>query len=391
VPLRNESLIEDARKDLAHLVALRHDLHAHPEIGLEEVRTAEIVARELANLGYQVHRGLAKTGVVGTLKLGDGRRTLGLRADIDALPILEATNLAYASKTAGKMHACGHDGHTTMLLGAARQIARRANFDGTLHLIFQPAEENVGGARIMIEDGLFDRFPCDAVFGAHNEPGIPVGQFGFREGPLMAAAHQVDITIQGKGGHGAMPEQTVDPIVAGASLVMALQTVVSRNVAAHAAAVITVGCLKAGMVSNVIPDTARLELSVRYFDDETSALLRKRIDELAKGQAASFGATATVTWSHGYPVTVNEAKSTRFAREAAVALLGEPGVRDIEKPFLGSEDFSFMLEKVPGSYLMMGNGDSAALHNPRYNFNDEAIAPGAAYWTTLAERFLRVA
>ena len=388
--LRNESLIEEIGEDLDHLVALRRDLHANPEIGLEEVRTSEIVARELAGLGFQVHRGLAKTGVVGTLKLGSSSRTLGLRADIDALPILETTNLPYASKIAGKMHACGHDGHTTMLLGAARQIARRRNFDGTLHLIFQPAEENFGGARIMIEDGLFEKFPCDAVFGAHNEPGMPLGQFGFREGPLMAAAVQIDITIHGKGGHGAMPEQTVDPIVVGASLVMALQTVVSRNISAHTPAVVTVGCLRAGLASNVIPDTAFLELSVRHFDNDTGALLHRRIEELARFQALSFGATAEVVISNGYPVTVNEPKSTRFAREAAVALLGEPNVCEIEKPYLGSEDFSFMLEKVPGSYLMMGNGDSAALHNPSYNFNDAAIAPGAAYWTTLAERFLKV-
>ena len=390
--LRNEELIEDVKGDLEHLVAIRHDLHTHPEIGLEEIRTSEIVAKELQSLGYQVHRGLAKTGVVATLKAGSSSRSLGIRADIDALPIHEATGLAYASTTPGKMHACGHDGHTTMLLGAARQIARRRNFDGTLHLIFQPAEENFGGARMMIEEGLFKLFPCDAVFGAHNEPGIPVGQFGFREGPLMAAAHQVDITIQGKGGHGAMPEQTVDPIVVGASLVMALQTVVARNVGPHTPAVVTVGCLKAGAVSNVIPDTALLELSVRHLDKETGILLRRRIDELAKGQAASFGASATVVWSNGYPVTVNEAKSTRFARETAISLLGDSNVYQIEKPFLGSEDFSFMLEEVPGSYLMMGNGeDCAPLHNPCYNFNDAAIAPGAAYWTALTESYLKSA
>ena len=388
--VRNELLIGDMSEDLERLVALRHDLHAHPEIGLEEVRTSGIVARELAGLGFQVHRGLARTGVVGTLKLGNSARTLGLRADMDALPIAEATDLAYASKSPGKMHACGHDGHTTMLLGAARQIARRRNFDGTLHLIFQPAEENYGGARIMMEEGLFERFPCDAVFGAHNEPGIPVGKFGFREGALMAAAHQVEITIRGKGGHGAMPEQTVDPIVVGASLVMALQTIVSRNVNPQTPAVITVGCLRAGQASNVIPDTAFLDLSVRHFDKETGALLHRRIEELAKGQALSFGATADVVISNGYPVTVNEPGSTRLARAAAVALLGAAHVRDIDQPYLGSEDFSFMLEKVPGTYLMMGNGDSAALHNPRYNFDDTAIAPGAAYWTSLTETFLNI-
>jgi len=390
--LRNEDLVEDIRQDLAHLIAIRHDLHTHPEIGLEEVRTSEVVAKELESLGYSVHRGLAKTGIVATLKVGTGRKTLGIRADIDALPIHEATGLAYASRTPGKMHACGHDGHTTMLLGAARQIARRRNFDGTLHLIFQPAEENVGGAGIMVREGLFKLFPCDGVFAAHNEPGMPVGQFGFREGPLMAAADQVQITIKGQGGHGAVPEQTVDPIVVGASLVMALQTVVARNVSPHESAVVTVGCLKAGEASNVIPDTAFLDLSVRHLNKDVGALLHRRIEDLARGQAMSFGATAVCQWMNGYPVTVNEPKSTRFARATAAALFGAEHVHDIEKPYLGSEDFSFMLDQAPGSYLMMGNGeDCAPLHNPAYNFNDTAIAPGAAYWTALTESFLKSA
>ena len=387
--LRNESLIEDLKGDEAELVAIRQDLHTHPEIGLEEVRTSEVVAKELARLGYEVHRGLAKTGVVATLRNGTSRKSIGLRADFDALPIEEATGLPYASKTAGKMHACGHDGHTTMLLGAARQIARRKAFDGTVHLIFQPAEENHGGARIMIEEGLFKKFPCDAVFGAHNEPGMPVGNFGFREGTLMAAVDQVQITIRGKGGHGAQPEETVDPIVAGASLVMALQTVVSRNVTPHERAVVTVGCLKAGAACNVIPETAFLDVSLRYFDPEVGAMMRQRIGTLADGQARSFGASAECNWILGYPATINEPASTRIAREVAVDMLGADKVRDIDKPFLGSEDFSFMLQERPGSYLMMGNGDSAPLHNPAYNFNDAAILPGAAYWTELVERYLK--
>ena len=389
--LRNESLIEDIQLDLESLVALRHDLHTHPELGLSEVRTSDVVARELTALGFAVHRGLGKTGVVGTLKAGTSTRTLGLRADIDALPIHETTGLAYASKTPGKMHACGHDGHTTMLLGAARQLARRKNFDGTVHLIFQPAEENFGGADLMIKDGLFKLFPCDAVFAAHNEPGIPVGNFGFREGPLMAAVETVEITVHGKGGHGAQPETTVDPIVAAASLVMALQTVVSRTASPHAPCVVTVGCFKAGEVSNVIPGDAKMLVTVRYFDPVLGKLMRQRINGLADGQARSYGATATCDWTDGYPATINEAASTRFARDAAVALLGEANVHDIEKPYLGSEDFSFMLEQRPGSYLMMGNGESANLHNAAYNFNDAAIAPGAAYWTSLVERYLDAA
>ena len=389
--LRNTSLIEEIQPDLESLVAIRRDLHSHPEIGLEELRTSDIVARELAGLGFAVHRGLGKTGVVGTLKAGSSGRTLGLRADIDALPIHEATGLPYASKTPGTMHACGHDGHTTMLLGAARQLARRKNFDGTVHLIFQPAEENCGGAELMIKDGLFKLFPCDAVFAAHNEPGIPVGSFGFREGPLMAAVETVNITITGKGGHGAQPETCIDPIVAGASLVLALQTVVSRMVSPHAPAVVTVGSFRAGEVSNVIPGSAKLLVTVRYFDPGLGKAMHQRIEDLADGQARSFGATASCEWTEGYPATINETVSTRFARQAAVALLGAGNVHDIEKPYLGSEDFSFMLEQAPGSYLMMGNGDSAGLHNPGYNFNDAAIAPGAAYWTHLVERFLEAA
>ena len=248
------------------------------------------------------------------------------------------------------------------------------------------------GAGIMVDEGLFRLFPCDRVFAAHNEPGMPVGHFGFRDGPLMAAADQVQITIQGKGGHGAVPEAAVDPIVIGASLVMALQTIVSRNISPHDAAVVTVGCLRSGEASNVIPDTAFLDLTVRHFNPQVGALLHRRIEEIARGQAASFGGSATFKWMNGYPVTVNEVASTTIARDAAVRLLGGGKVREIEKPYLGSEDFSFMLQKVPGSYLMMGNGeDSAPLHHPKYNFNDAAIAPGAAYWTLLTETYLKAA
>lgn len=385
------ALMDSFAADQAGLVALRRDLHAHPEIGLEEVRTSEIVAKRLAELGYRVDKGLAKTGVVGTLKVGSGRGTVGIRADIDALPIHEATGLAYASKTAGKMHACGHDGHTTMLLGAARKIAERRNFDGTVHLIFQPAEENWGGAKIMMDEGLFKKFPCDRIFALHNEPGQAAGQIGYRSGPIMAAVDQVQITIRGKGGHGAQPEKAVDPIVAGASVVMALQTIVSRNVDPLNPAVITVGCLRAGFVCNVIPETAFMDCAIRHFDKATGKLLRSRIDACAQAQAKSFGAKAEVSWIRGYPVTVNEEASTDIARDTAIALLGKGKVKHIARPYLGSEDFAFMLEERPGSYVMLGNGDSAGLHNPEYNFNDDIIPVGAAYWTALAERVLRPA
>lgn len=383
-------MIEDRIKAYeSELVAIRHDLHEHPELAFEEVRTSDLVAKKLSEWGFQVHRGLAKTGVVATLTNGGGNRSIGIRADMDALPIHEETGKAYASKTQGKMHACGHDGHTTMLLGAARYLAETKNFSGTVHLIFQPAEEDIGGARIMMEEGIFKTFPCDAVFALHNEPGTPVGKLGFRKGRMMAAVDQVQITLRGKGGHGADPHNTVDPIVAGASLVMAMQSIVARNVDPLAPAVITVGCLKAGAVCNVIPETAFMDIGIRFFDKETGAIIRRRIEELAKGQMASFGGKAEIAWIRGYPPLVNHDKETEIAREAAVALTGEDNVFDVPKPFLGSEDFAFMLEEKAGSYLMIGNGDSAGLHNPKYDFNDKALVPGAAYWSKLVEHYLR--
>jgi hippurate hydrolase len=361
-------------------------LHAHPEIGLEEERTSAVVARELERLGYRVTRGLAKTGVVGTLKLGSGRRSIGIRADIDALPIHETTGLPYASRTPGKMHACGHDGHTTMLLGAARLLAERKNFDGTVHLIFQPAEENVGGAGMMVDEGLFKKFPCDEIFAAHNDPSMAIGSFAFRAGPIMAAVDQFQITITGKGGHSAQPDTTIDPIVAGASLLMGLQTVVSRNVDPLHAAVVTVGVLKAGDVCNVIPETAFMDGTIRYFDDAVGAILKGRIEALARGQSESFGASATVTWMNGYPVTANDPASTAFARSVGEALA--PGAVSEARMTLGSEDFSFMLGKCRGSYLLIGNGPTKQLHNPGYDFSDAAIPFGAGYWTALTEQAL---
>jgi hippurate hydrolase len=384
-------MIEDRIKTYeAELVALRRDFHEHPELAFEEVRTSEIVARKLTEWGYKVHRGLAKTGVVATLSNGGGNRTIGIRADMDALPIHEETGKPYASKTTGKMHACGHDGHTAMLLGAARYLAETKRFAGTVHLIFQPAEEDIGGARIMVEEGIFTTFPCDAVFALHNEPGTPVGKLGFRKGCMMAAVDQVQITLRGKGGHGADPHHTIDPVVAGASLVMGLQSIVARNVDPLNPAVITVGCLKAGAVCNVIPETAFMDVGIRFFDKATGEIIRRRIEELANGQMASFGGSAELNWIRGYPPLVNHDAETDIAREAAVALTGEANVFDVQKPYLGSEDFAFMLEAKPGSYLMIGNGeDSAGLHNPKYDFNDAALVPGAAYWSKLVEHYLR--
>jgi hippurate hydrolase len=331
--------------------------------------------------------------VVGRLIRGSGTRRLGLRADMDALPIAEATGAAWASRRPGVMHACGHDGHTAMLLAAARRLAEAGSFSGTLQLFFQPAEEGGGGALRMIEDGLFDRYPCNAVFAMHNMPGLPQGHLMFREGAAMASSDYASITLTGFGGHGAMPHKATDPIVAAASIVMALQTIVSRNVDPQAMAVVTVGALHAGQANNVIPATATLELSVRALDSTVRALLEQRIKVVVAAQADSFGVQARIEWRAGYAVLVNTPEQTAFAREVGLALRGAGGVT-LQGPALsGSEDFAFMLERVPGSYLLIGNGDgdsagACMVHNPGYDFNDDNIAIGAAYWTLLAQRFL---
>lgn len=376
---------------MPELVALRQDLHAHPELGLEEVRTSEVIARELEALGYAVSRGLAKTGLVATLSNGTGGRSVGIRADIDALPIFEETGLPYASKTPGLMHACGHDGHTAMLLGAARAIAERRNFDGTVHLIFQPAEENFGGAKIMVEEGLFDRFPCDAVFALHNDPDVPFGKFVFRDGPIMAAVDECRITVHGVGGHGAEPQATADPIVAGASIVLALQTIVSRNIHPMDPTVITVGAFNAGAASNVIPARAELVVGVRSFDPKVRDELERRITLIAEGQAASYGMSAAVDYQRSYDATINHKAETDFLRDLATRFAGAEHVREMARPSMGSEDFAYMLRERPGSYFFLGGRTSEAdrpLHHPGYNFNDDLLPIGAAFWTELVETYL---
>jgi hippurate hydrolase len=372
---------------------IRHHIHRHPELAYEEVETAALVAAKLEAWGWQVTRGVGRTGVVGTLKVGDGTRSIGIRADMDALPIVEQTGLPYASSTHGKMHACGHDGHTTMLLGAAQQLAATRRFSGTVHLYFQPAEESGidSGARMMIEDGLFERFPCDAVFGMHNHPGEEPGTFLFRKGPFMSAGDKAIITIEGVGGHAARPHLTVDPVVAAASIVMALQTIVARNVDPSQPAVVTVGSIHAGTANNVIPATAKLELSVRSFSPAVRALLRKRITELAESQAASYGGKAVVDYIEGYPVVVNADDETQFAIEVARELVGAERVVANADILMGSEDFAFMLQQRPGTFLRLGNGvgeDGCMVHNPQYDFNDRNLPIGAAYWTRLVERYL---
>ena len=374
----------------------RRDIHRHPELAFQEHRTAALVADKLAGWGYAVEVGIGGTGVVGTLVRGsrghEGKR-LGLRADMDALPIDEASGTAWSSAHAGVMHACGHDGHTAMLLAAARHLAEQGRFEGTLHLIFQPAEEGGGGALRMMQDGLFERFPCDAVFAMHNMPGVPQGHLVLREGAAMASSDDVTITLSGVGGHGAMPHRATDPIVAAASIVTALQTIVARNVDPLQPAVVTVGALHAGKANNVIPATATMALSVRALDREVRATLERRIKALVAAQAESFGVQAQIDWKPGYAVLVNTPAETALAREVALDLVGAGQVTLQGPPLTGSEDFAFMLERVPGSYVLIGNGAQGSsgacmVHNPGYDFNDDNVAIGSAFWVALTERFL---
>jgi hippurate hydrolase len=380
------------RNTAPDLVAMRRTLHEHPELGLEEVWTSDFVAAQLHAIGYEVHRGLARTGVVGTLRNGMGTRAIGLRADMDALPLQEETGLEYQSKIPGRMHACGHDGHTAMLLGAAKAIAERRQFDGTVHLIFQPAEENFGGARMMVEEGLFELFPCDAVFALHNDPSLPFGQFALREGLIMAAVDEAKIIVQGRGGHGAQPETTADPIVAGASIVMALQTIVSRNVHPSDPTVVTVGAFHGGTVSNIIPGRVELVIGIRSFDPDTRDYVERRIGEIARFQAQSYGMSAEIEYSRSYDATINDKDQTNYLRERARAFAGEENVVELDRPKMGSEDFAYMLRARPGSYFFLGTAsdrNDKPVHHPGYDFNDDILPIGAAFWTELVEDFLR--
>jgi hippurate hydrolase len=379
----------------AEFIAVRRDIHKHPEMGYKEYRTSDLVAEQLTAWGYQVTRGLGGTGVVGQLKRGTGSKSIGLRADMDALPIDEGTGLPYASCNTGIMHACGHDGHTAMLLAAAKHIAQKATFSGTVNLIFQPAEEGLGGAKKMMEDGLFKQFPCDAIFGMHNMPGHPQGHLVMRDGAAMASSDNVTITIEGTGGHGAMPHRAADPVVAASSIVMGLQSIVARNVDPQEMAVITVGAFNAGIANNVIPQLATLRLSVRALNREVRELLEKRITELTHAQAESYGVKASIDYKRGYPVLVNHMAETDFVQQVAEELVGKDRVLRNPRALTGSEDFAFMLEEVPGCYLLIGNGDGTGdghgacmVHNPGYDFNDDNVAVGSAFWSLLVDRFL---
>jgi len=372
-------------------VALRRDLHAHPELAFEEHRTADIVADFLAAAGIEVHRGLAGTGVLGVLKVGQGERSIGLRADMDALPLHELNPFPHRSRHDGRMHACGHDGHTAMLLAAADYLAATRQFDGTVHFIFQPAEETVGGARVMIEEGLFARFPMQQVFGMHNWPGLPAGEFAVHSGPVMACADQFDVTLRGHGAHAAMPQQGRDPLLAGAALVQALQGIVSRNVDPLDAAVISVTRFQAGEAYNIIPDQVTLGGTVRAFKAEVEDLLEAAMERTCAGVGAAHGVEATLDYRRGYPPTVNSAAEVAICRKVLHDLVGAERVHGDLPPSMGAEDFAYFLRERPGCYLWIGNGErqgGCMLHNPHYDFNDDILTLGASYWVRLVEYLL---
>ncbi len=375
----------------ADMRAWRRDIHAHPELGFQESRTAALVADKLQALGLQVTRGVGKTGVVGTLRVGESQRAIGFRADMDALPIAEANTFEHRSRHAGVMHACGHDGHTAMLLGAAHHLARRKRIDGVVHFIFQPAEEGLGGAKAMVDDGLFERFPCEAIFGMHNRPSLAVGRFAVKSGPMMAGGAFFDIAVTGKGAHGARPETGVDAALAAAQIAVALQTVVARNVAPVDTAVLSVTQIHAGDAYNVIPQTARLGGTVRGFSRDVMALVEASMRRVAEHTAAALGAMATLDFRALFAPTVNDPKEAEYAAQICTELVGADKVERNPPLIMASEDFSFMLERVPGCYINIGNGSSESgceVHNPAYDFNDDALPLGAAFFARLAERRL---
>jgi hippurate hydrolase len=378
------------------MVGLRRQIHAEPELGYEEHATSERVAERLARWGYTVHRGIGGTGVVGQLRVGNGSQRLGLRADMDALPMTETTGLPWASRTPGRMHACGHDGHTATLLAAAQLLAVTRGFNGTLNLIFQPAEEGLMGAKRMVDEGLFDRFPCDAIYAFHNEPGFAAQRFGFLAGPIYSSSDTATITIEGKGGHGAMPHTTVDPIMVAAHLILALQTLVSREVDPNDMAVVTVGAMSAGRAANVIPSSAELKLTVRARRPEVRAFLRDRIIAMSQAQAAVHGATASVNYEWKSPPCINDAGVAEFGRQVALDTMGAGALIPDMAPLQASDDFAFMLDTVPGCYFIVGNGNGkpgegpgCMVHNTGYDFNDDILPTTASYWVSLVQAYLR--
>ena len=391
-------LIESILADIPAITAIRRDIHAHPELCFQEVRTADVVAQALQSWGIEVHRGLGTTGVVGTIRHGSSDRAIGLRADMDALPMTEHNRFPHASVHPGKMHACGHDGHTAMLLAAAKHLSQHRNFDGTVHFVFQPAEEGGGGAREMIKDGLFERFPVQAMFGMHNWPGMKAGQFAVCDGPMMASSNEFHIKIIGKGSHAALPHNGIDPVPVACQMVQAFQTIITRNKRPIDAAVISVTMIHAGEATNVVPDHAVVQGTVRTFTIEMLDMIERRMNEIAQHTAAAFGATVEFQFKRNYPPTINHKAEVAFLREVMKDVVGEENTFVFE-PTMGAEDFSYFLQKVPGAYFVIGNGDGdhrtpghgmgpCTLHNPNYDFNDELIGPGGSLWVRLVERWL---
>ncbi|HEY0850156.1 MAG TPA: M20 aminoacylase family protein [Bradyrhizobium sp.] len=382
------TLLQELVNDQKQITGWRHHMHRYPELAFEERHTAEYIAGLLHSWGYEVATGIGKTGIVASLTAGDGTKAVGLRADIDALPVNEQAAGDHSSTVPGRSHTCGHDGHSAMLLGAAQHLARTRNFNGTVRLIFQPAEEVMGGALAMIEDGLFERFPIDAVFGMHNMPGLELGKIYFTTGPVMAAVDNWEIELTGKGSHGSMPERSIDPVVAGASLVMALQTITSRNVAPLDSAVVSVGAFLAGDAGNVIPQSALLRLSIRSSRPETRALVLGKVRSITAAQADCYGVSWQIREGTPGAVLVNDAAQTAFAATVAKDLLGADKVVTDGPRFMGSEDFAFFAQRKPGTYCFIGNGDTPMVHHPQYDFDDRNLPVGAAYWVALAESFL---
>ena len=391
--IENIAPIEELGRYLPQMTQWRRHIHANPETAFEEVGTAAYVVERLRSFGVdEIHEGIAKTGVVASIKAGTSSRAIGLRADLDALDMQEGTGVAWQSTRHGKHHACGHDGHTTMLLGAAQHLATTRNFDGTVHLIFQPAEENEGGGRVMVEEGLFDRFPMQAVFGMHNIPGMAAGHMAVKAGPMMASYDIFEITITGRGSHGAMPHRGIDPITTGAELVQKLQTIVSRNIDPLEPAVVSVTKFHSGTAWNVIPNEAVIGGTVRAFSEAVQSQVEERIRQLCEGTAASHGATISVRYERRYPPTVNHPEEAALCLRVARELLGADAVNDNPRPAMGSEDFAWMLRARPGAYVWIGNGNGSVggcmVHNPGYDFNDAILPTGAAYWVRLAETAL---
>jgi amidohydrolase len=392
-------LVDPILSFIDEIKAIRRDIHAHPELSFEERRTAEVVAQKLSDWGIPIHRGLGVTGVVGIIKGGSSDRAIGLRADMDALPIQELNTFAHTSRHPGTMHACGHDGHVAMLLGAAKYLAQHRNFDGTVYAIFQPAEEGGGGARKMMQDGLFNLFPMQAVFGMHNWPGLKTGQFGLNPGPMMASSNEFEAIVKGRGGHGALPHDAIDPVMVAVQIAQSWQTVITRNKKPIDAGVLSITQIRAGSTTNVIPDTARLAGTVRTFSTAVLDLIERRMEEIARHTAQAFGAEVEFRFERNYPPTVNHPREAAVCAAVMNDIVGEANVHTDIEPTMGAEDFAFMLQEKPGCYVFLGNGDGThreaghglgpcMLHNPSYDFNDDLLPLGATYWVRLAETVL---